>query len=621
MSFSSKFLLALVTIISLLSTAAFPQTGRRRSPARSQQTLTARQIAQQVLPSVAYILMEGSRGKPACYGSGFFVRRDLILTNKHVITCSGTTRGRVNLVGNKQSFPITAVVAWPDLDVALIEAAGINAPPLLLDTSRKLAVGEDVFVAGNPEGLEGTFTRGIVSGIRSGEGLLQIDAPVSRGSSGGPVVDAYGKVVGITISSIREGQNLNFAIPAAALPTPLANMRQMIARQKRDRAATSDARSDPMGPAPSSPLPLNPARRKWEAGADWAQFLSTVVGEPVIRDELKALLDSGINVNAKDRSGRTALHYAAVLGQAELARHLLSRGANVNVKDARGRTPLMLAVGPGDLQTPSGTYAPLGDIWIGPLCEGGSEAQGSSASAIGWARWYTIIERRSPLIRLLLDSGADVGATDDKVRTAFDHAAAGGVTGIEPLLRGAAKSRGQSVCDLTVGRSPALRGLRLGMTTEEVSTRLRGLSLPSSDRCGLSYLAVAEKRLALLSREFEGLSLLRLAFVDGRLAYLHVAYQSEFPWKSFEAYLSTLSASLNLPNDWRRASVYRSLDNAHLISCHRVTAVAGYFKFPYVELHDAEALRTLVRRWDEAQRREQQKAEQEQERRRRSFKP
>jgi ankyrin repeat protein len=284
------------------------------------------------------------------------------------------------------------------------------------------------------------------------------------------------------------------SIPAAALTTPLADMQRRIARQKRASAATSNARSDPMGPAPASPLPLNPARRRWEAGADWAQFISTVVGDPVIRDELKALLDSGLDVNAKDRGGRTALHYAAVLGQAELARHLLSRGANVNVKDTRGRTPLMLAVGPGDLQMPSGSYAPLGDIWIGPLCAGESEAQGSPASAIEWARWYSIIEQRRPLIRLLLHSGADVGATDDKVCTVFDHAAAGGVTGIEPLLRGAVKSGGQSVCDLTVGRSPALRGLRLGMTAEEVSTRLRGLSLPSSDRCGLSYLAVSEKR-------------------------------------------------------------------------------------------------------------------------------
>jgi hypothetical protein len=86
-----------------------------------------------------------------------------------------------------------------------------------------MAVGDEVFVAGNPQGLEGTFSQGIVSGIRDVESgtLLQITAPISPGSSGGPVLNSEGKVVGISVATFTSGQNLNFAIPANYLASLL----------------------------------------------------------------------------------------------------------------------------------------------------------------------------------------------------------------------------------------------------------------------------------------------------------------------------------------------------------------------------------------------------------------
>jgi trypsin-like peptidase len=74
-------------------------------------------------------------------------------------------------------------------------------------------VGDDVLVAGNPEGLEASFSKGIVSAIRSGSGLIQMDAAISPGSSGGPVVNQRGEVVGLAVSTLVEGQNLTFAVP------------------------------------------------------------------------------------------------------------------------------------------------------------------------------------------------------------------------------------------------------------------------------------------------------------------------------------------------------------------------------------------------------------------------
>jgi ankyrin repeat protein len=581
-------------------------------------------VARKVLPSVVYIEMEGVGGKPGCYGSGFFVTPTQILTNKHVVTCSKAKRGTVKLAGGQRSYPTKRIVAWPDLDVALVEAEGLTAQPLQLDTVRQLSVGDDIFVAGNPEGLEGTFTRGIVSGVRSQGGILQIDAPVSPGSSGGPVVDAYGRVVGVTVSSIREGQNLNFAIPARLLASPLKQMQQMLARVRKG-GATTDADNRARTPAapqatpPANASTLSPARRVWEANHDWADFVSKNVGDSVVKDELKALLDSGLDVNSIDRSGRTALHLAAILGQAELARYLLSRGADINARNTPGRTPLMLAVSPDDFKLPGGGYAPLGDFWTAPPCgegDGGKPAMYETS----WPAWYSVAEARRPLILALLNAGADLTLADRQGRTAFDHAAAGGLTGFECLLHVPGKSGLPPACNLRLKDAPALRGLRLGMSVAEVSSRFGGLR-PTLGRCGLSTLYLSDRQLSSAARGFEGVALVRLILLDDKVVYLNVGYGREFPFKSFDEYLSTLSSSLGLPGMWRRVAGALDFERAHAMTCEGFVVAAGRVGSLYVELHDTEAARTLVRRDTEAGQRQKQEAEREAERRRQSFKP
>jgi len=81
------------------------------------------------------------------------------------------------------------------------------------------AVGDSVYVIGNPLGLEGTFSEGIVSGVRATgtDSLIQMTAPISPGSSGGPVMDAAGEVIGVAVATFKEGQNINLAVPVAYL--------------------------------------------------------------------------------------------------------------------------------------------------------------------------------------------------------------------------------------------------------------------------------------------------------------------------------------------------------------------------------------------------------------------
>ena len=106
-----------------------------------------------------------------------------------------------------------------DWDLVVLKTSATNGQVLPLGSSVAVSVGDIVYAVGNPQGLEGTFSQGIVSSIREFDSgrLLQITAPISEGSSGGPVISARGEVIGISVGQLDDGQNLNFAIPAEYL--------------------------------------------------------------------------------------------------------------------------------------------------------------------------------------------------------------------------------------------------------------------------------------------------------------------------------------------------------------------------------------------------------------------
>jgi S1-C subfamily serine protease len=179
---------------------------------------TAQQIAKKAFRSTVLLVMEDANGQPLSLGSGFFVRDGEIASNLHVV--EGAARGYAKLIGQKKKYDIegiTAVDQKRDLVVLKISASG--TPALSLGNSDGTQVGENVYAVGNPQGLEGTFSKGIVSSIRDvgTDKLLQITAPISPGSSGGPVLNEKGYVIGVSVATFRSGQNLNFAIPSTYL--------------------------------------------------------------------------------------------------------------------------------------------------------------------------------------------------------------------------------------------------------------------------------------------------------------------------------------------------------------------------------------------------------------------
>ena len=187
-------------------------------------------IAQNTKASTVLLEMKDIRGR-ATQGSGFFVGDRIVATNYHVI--NGAKSGTAKLVGenslNRQRrYEIQGVVAMDENhDLAIIQVDTLNAPPLPFGNSDSISVGELVYAVGNPHGFEGTFSSGEISNIRTQgtprikDKVLQFTAAISRGSSGGAVVNRVGEVVGIVTETHDDGQNLNFAIPVNNLKTLL----------------------------------------------------------------------------------------------------------------------------------------------------------------------------------------------------------------------------------------------------------------------------------------------------------------------------------------------------------------------------------------------------------------
>ena len=188
--------------------AAPPAASVDVQPPTADATPSLEDMIGRVMPAV--VLVETGTGR----GSGFFISRDMLLTNVHVVGTSGTvTIQRVS--GVRESASVVA--ASRDFDVAVLKVSNPDPRQAVIamgatDTTR---VGEDVIAIGSALGtLQNTVTRGIVSAIRhSGNAtLIQTDAAVNPGNSGGPLLDRNGTALGITTMGYRDSQGLNFAV-------------------------------------------------------------------------------------------------------------------------------------------------------------------------------------------------------------------------------------------------------------------------------------------------------------------------------------------------------------------------------------------------------------------------
>jgi Trypsin-like peptidase domain len=179
-------------------------------PTPSARLLSSQEIYRAESPGMILIETYDDEGRKRGSGSGFVVATDgTAITNYHVIR--GASRATVKF-GDGTVGSVEGVESYDqgrDLSVILVTPAPTTV--LEIGDSDKMQVGDRVVAVGSPLGLQNTMSEGIVSGLRNG--VLQISAPISPGSSGGAVFDERGKVIGVSASQMVTGQNLNFAIP------------------------------------------------------------------------------------------------------------------------------------------------------------------------------------------------------------------------------------------------------------------------------------------------------------------------------------------------------------------------------------------------------------------------
>lgn len=230
--------------------------GEVTSPQAAKIELSPEDLYEKASKAVVRIITKNGRGQEIGSGSGFLldesylpkekqqdlnekwrrVLRDhqggIVLTNHHVI--EGAASATVEFSDRKSGFLSDVVVEDVHSDLAIVEVAvpkTTNIDTLSLANSLP-AIGSTVFAIGNPLGLKATLSDGLVSGFRidrqSGTKELQTNAAISPGSSGGPLLNGKGEVVGVITSSLVNGQNLNFATPVPEIRQLISGLRTVI---------------------------------------------------------------------------------------------------------------------------------------------------------------------------------------------------------------------------------------------------------------------------------------------------------------------------------------------------------------------------------------------------------
>jgi len=188
------------------------------------------EIVKVSIDAVVLVVASGEGSRETVQGSGFIVSPDgRIVTNYHVIE---GVRSAIVKLNNGAFYPVEGLLgADREKDLAILKVTARDLPILSLGDSDALSIGEGVIAIGSPLGLENTVSDGIVSSVREeseGRKWIQTTAPASPGNSGGPLLDLQGRAVGVITWGVKQGQNLNFAIPINAVKVLLDSSHTLV---------------------------------------------------------------------------------------------------------------------------------------------------------------------------------------------------------------------------------------------------------------------------------------------------------------------------------------------------------------------------------------------------------
>lgn len=179
------------------------------------QQYSASAIAEKAKTSIVTIKVYDKVGNNIGLGTGFFVSNNgKIVTNYHVI--ENAISVKVELENGEKFNDVYLLSSSQQRDIAVIKIPVENVTFIALGDDNKIKQGDQIYVIGNPLGLERTFSDGVVSAKRVADGtqFIQITAPISQGSSGGPVLNKSGEAIAIASMIFTKGQNLNLSVPS-----------------------------------------------------------------------------------------------------------------------------------------------------------------------------------------------------------------------------------------------------------------------------------------------------------------------------------------------------------------------------------------------------------------------
>ena len=380
---------------------------------------SAAEVFAEVAPSVVVVLALDDKGETVAQGSGVVVGKNEVATNCHVIENAQSVAVRQAAdSGGGETYRMDSRILTRDgeRDLCLLFVDDLSVPPAApvaaMGAAKGLAVGEEVYAIGAPKGLELSMSRGIVSQLRGVHGkraapLVQTDAAISPGSSGGGLFNADGELVGITTFKWR-GESLNFAIPAEWVGELWGRMAALVALR---------------GTPPPAGTETESALRKcgaWNGQLNASAIVDTEGNETVFHEDWKCerlhaethlhtatrmndskstrwLIANGADVNAKNNAGWTPLHAAAFQNASEAAAALLANGADVNSKTNAGWTPLYLAAFSREDASEAAAV----------LLANGAEVNAKDIA--GWTPLYMVALRNaSEAAAVLLANGAEV---------------------------------------------------------------------------------------------------------------------------------------------------------------------------------------------------------------------
>jgi hypothetical protein len=311
------------------------------APGAQSKRYTVPELAKSMAPAVVFIGNVDGRGQVQSIGSGFVVDPDgVIVTNYHVIR--GADALQIKMKDGEIYDRVEVVDHDERRDIAVLKIRAFKKLPVLNLAVEQPEPGEEAVAIGNPQGLEHTVSVGVVSAYRQAEGyrLMQISVPISPGSSGGPLFNIKGEVVGITTSGVTaEGaQNLNFAVPidyarplitAKSLPVPIAEFSKKVGAAAPRASAAGAPTPARGGAAPGSSEPIGAWRVAHDHGDVFETFCLGIFYFSA--DRMGFTNDSNVHVWEVPLTALREIAKNAVYGADKQAFHVrLTTGTNYN---------------------------------------------------------------------------------------------------------------------------------------------------------------------------------------------------------------------------------------------------------------------------------------------------